>query len=165
MASKSPRKPDGFDLSQTPSHLFRRCTQYANDLFAQELAASGLTKTQFTVLAAVDQHDGVSQTDLVGITKVDRSTLAEMLNRMCDKDLLDRQRTEDDARANSVRITADGKKALRAGRAAAERVERNLLNMLGVTDRTRLVKLLSTVVAAAETADPKARRARRKGAR
>ena len=36
MASKSPRRGDGsFDLSHSPSHLLRRCVQYANDLFSQ----------------------------------------------------------------------------------------------------------------------------------
>ncbi len=163
MASKSPRKADGFDLSQSPSYLFRRCTQYANDLFAQELEASGLTKTQFTVLVCVEQYEGASQTDLVGLTKVDRSTLAEMLARMIEKGLLDRQRTDNDARAYSVRMTPTGRKTLRAGRAAADRVERALLSMLSAADRARLVKLLMAVVAAAETTDPDTRPARRKG--
>ena len=39
------KKADGgFDLSQAPSHLLRRCVQYANDLFSQEPGASDLTK-------------------------------------------------------------------------------------------------------------------------
>ncbi len=68
MASKGPKKADGFDLSQAPSHLLRRCVQYANDLFSREPGASDLTKQQFTVLAAVEQNEGMSQTDLVAIT-------------------------------------------------------------------------------------------------
>src|SRR5882762_6784944 len=103
MASKGPKKTDGFDLSQAPSHLLRRCVQYANDLFSREPGASDLTKQQFTVLAAVEQNEGMSQTDLVGITGIDRSTLAEMIRRMIERGLLDRERTENDQRANSVR--------------------------------------------------------------
>jgi DNA-binding MarR family transcriptional regulator len=77
MASKGPRKADnGFDLSQSPSHLLRRCVQYANELFSNEAGVSDLTKQQFTVLAAVEQNEGISQTDLVAITGIDRSTLA-----------------------------------------------------------------------------------------
>ena len=89
MASKGPRKANGgFDLSQSPSHLLRRCVQYANELFSREPAASDLTKQQFTVLAAVEQNEGVSQTDLVATTGIDRSTLAEMIRRMIEKGLL-----------------------------------------------------------------------------
>jgi DNA-binding MarR family transcriptional regulator len=160
MASKGPRKTDGFDLSLTPSHLLRRCTQHATDLFSQEPGASDMTKTQFTVLAAVEEHEGVSQTKLVAMTKIDRSTLAEMMRRMIDKGLLHRERTETDARANAVRITAAGKKALRAARAANEKVERALLASLSPADRAKLVKLLSAIVNGADSAESNGRRRR-----
>jgi DNA-binding MarR family transcriptional regulator len=151
MASRGPRKANGgFDLSQSPSHLLRRCVQYANDLFSREPGASDLTKQQFTVLAAVEQNEGMSQTDLVAITGIDRSTLAEMIRRMIDKGLLDRERTETDQRANAVRIAMAGKKALRSARTASERVERALLASLPAADRAKFLKMLSAVVAQAE---------------
>src|SRR5262245_4943453 len=151
MASKGPKKANGgFDLAQAPSHLLRRCVQYANDLFSQEPGASDLTKQQFTVLAAVEHNEGISQTDLVALTGIDRSTLAEMIRRMIEKGLLDRERTESDQRANAVRLAAQGRKALRAARSASERVERTLLSALPAGDRGRLVKMLSAVVEQAE---------------
>jgi len=154
MASKGPRKANGgFDLSQSPSHLLRRCVQYANDLFSREPGSSDLTKQQFTVLAAVEQNEGMSQTDLVAITGIDRSTLAEMIRRMIEKGLLDRERTEADQRANAVRIAMSGKKALRGARTASDRVERALLAGLATADRARCVKMLSTVVSHAESED------------
>jgi DNA-binding MarR family transcriptional regulator len=158
MASKGPRKANGgFDLSQSPSHLLRRCVQYANDLFSREPGASDLTKQQFTVLAAVEQNEGISQTDLVGITGIDRSTLAEMIRRMIEKGLLDRERTESDQRANAVRMAPGGRKALRSARSASERVERTLLAGLSATDRQRFLKMLAAVVAQAETEEGEGR--------
>src|SRR5256886_4109032 len=154
MAGKNPRKANGgFELSQAPSHLLRRCVQYANDLFSRESSATDLTKQQFTVLAAVEQNEGISQTDLVALTGIDRSTLAEMIRRMIDKGLLDRERTETDQRANAVRIAPSGKKALRGARTASDRVERTLLASLNATDRARFLKMLSAVVSQAETED------------
>jgi DNA-binding MarR family transcriptional regulator len=158
MAGKNPRKANGsFDLSQSPSHLLRRCVQYANDLFSRETSTNDLTKQQFTVLAAVEQNEGISQTDLVGLTGIDRSTLAEMIRRMIDKGLLDRERTESDQRANAVRIATAGKKALRAARTANERVERALLASLAAGDRARFLKMLATVASQAETEQPSPR--------
>ena len=152
MASKGQKKADGgFDLSQAPSHLLRRCVQYANDLFSQEPGASDLTKQQYTVLSAVEQNEGMSQTDLVNITGIDRSTLAEMIRRMIEKGLLDRERTESDQRANAVRIAAGGRKALRGARTASERVEKTLLAGLSSADRSKFVRMLTTVVSQAET--------------
>jgi len=151
MASKGPKKADGgFDLSQSPSHLLRRCVQYANDLFSREPGASDLTKQQFTVLAAVEHNEGISQTDLVNLTGIDRSTLAEMIRRMIEKGLLDRERTEADQRANAVRLATLGRKGLRSARLASERVERTLLSALPAGDRTKLVKMLTAVVDKAE---------------
>ncbi len=151
MASKGPKKADGgFDLSQAPSHLLRRCVQYANDLFSQEPGSSDLTKQQFTVLSAVEQNEGMSQTDLVNITGIDRSTLAEMIRRMIEKGLLDRERTETDQRANAVRIAVGGRKALRGARTASDRVEKALLAGLNSTDRSKFIRMLTTVVSQAE---------------
>ena len=67
--------------------------------------------------------------------------------------------------ANAVRISPLGRKQLRAGRAAAERVEKALLAMLTAADRTKLLKTLGMVVEAAESADPSTRKARRKNGR
>ena len=166
MASKSPRKSDGsFELSHSPSHLLRRCVQYANDLFSQESGAGDLTKQQFTVLAAVEQNEGMSQTDLVAITGIDRSTLAEMIRRMIERGLLDRERTEADQRANAVRIAMAGRKALRSARAANERVERSLLSGLPASERSKFVRMLSTLVEQAERGEPASSRGSRKSGR
>lgn len=147
MASKGPRKTDGgFDLSDTPTHMMRRCIQRTNDRFTRELGASGLTKQQFTVLAAVEQYEGMTQTRLVRVTGIDRSTLAEMVARMVERGLLVRNRTETDARANSVRLGPLGKKALRGARAASERVEKGLLAGLPATERTRFSRDLAMIV-------------------
>lgn len=148
---KGQKRPNGgFDLAEAPSHLIRRCQQYFGDLFAHETGASDITKQQFTVLAALETNEGVSQTALVEMTGIDRSTLAEMVRRMLERGLLSRERTESDARANSVAITAAGRKALRAARAAADRAERKLLDALPPSDRARFIKALSAIASAGE---------------
>jgi DNA-binding MarR family transcriptional regulator len=163
MVLKGPRKTaNGFDLSQAPSHMLRRCVQYANDLFSRETGMSDLTKQQFTVLAAVEQNEGASQTDLVALTGIDRSTLAEMIRRMIDKGLLDRERTESDQRANAVHVAAAGRKALRAARTANEKVEKALLASLPAADRARLIKLLIMIVEHAENEELPSNPARRR---
>src|ERR1700710_1328009 len=112
--NKGARKVNGgFELSEAPSHLIRRCQQFYGDLYAREAGSRELTKQQFILLCALEQHDGVSQTVLVEITGIDRSTLAEMVRRMLEKGLLSRERTEEDQRANAVAIAPVGRKGLR----------------------------------------------------
>ena len=146
---KGQRRPNGgFDLAEAPSHLIRRCQQYFGDLYAREAGARELTKQQFTVLAALEHNEGVSQTALVEMTGIDRSTLAEMVRRMLEKELISRERTEEDARANAVAITAAGRKALRSARNAADRAEKALLDALPPGERARFVKSLVQIAAA-----------------
>jgi DNA-binding MarR family transcriptional regulator len=167
--TKSQRRANGsFDLSESPSHLIRRCAQYFGDLYAHEAGTSDLTKQQYTLLSALEHNDGVSQTALVDITGIDRSTLAEMVRRMLDKGLLSRERTEEDQRANAVAISQSGRKALRTARTASERAEKALLEALPLAERPRFVRLLAQVADAGEEfvanghATPRARSRRKR---
>lgn len=151
MAAKGQRLANGnFELAEAPSHLMRRCEQFYADLYAREAGARDLTRSQFTVLAALEHNDGVSQTALVEMTGVDRSTLAEMVRRMLERALITRKRTEADLRANAVAITPVGRKALRSARAAADRAERRMLEALPPAERPRFVKSLAAIAAACE---------------
>jgi DNA-binding MarR family transcriptional regulator len=146
---KGQRRTNGaFELAEAPSYLIRRCQQFYGDLYARESGARELTKQQFMVLAALEHNDGVSQTALVEITGIDRSTLAEMVRRMLEKVLISRERTEEDARANAVAITATGRKLLRSARNAADRAEKALLDALPPGERNRFVKSLVQIAAA-----------------
>src|SRR5215469_9303263 len=164
MTLKGPRKTNGnYELSETPSHLMRRCHQFYGDLYAREVGPRDLTKQQFTVLSALEHNDGASQTALVEMTGIDRSTLAEMVRRMLERGLLVRERTEEDQRANAVAITPAGRKALRTARIAADRAERALLEALPPAERLRFVKSLVVITAAMEKlGDEEIRRVRRK---
>ncbi len=148
---KAQRKSNGgFELAEAPSHLIKRCQQYFGDLYAREAGTCELTKQQFTVLAALESNEGVSQTALVEMTGIDRSTLAEMVRRMLERGLLSRERTEKDARANAVAITTNGRKALRIARSAADRAEKALLDPLPPGERTKFIKALATIATAGE---------------
>ncbi len=99
-------------LSGSASHLLHRVLQIALDVYAEETGKGGLTQRQYAVLAAAADIDGASQTDLVNMTGIDRSTLADMVARMTDKGLLERERSSKDARAKTVRPTEEGRLAL-----------------------------------------------------
>ena len=88
-----------------------------------EVGKSGLTHRQFTVLLAVDSNDGKSQTDLVKLTGIDRSTLADLVARLLAQGYLQRKRTKDDGRTNAIRITAIGKKMLKMAHPGADEVD------------------------------------------
>ena len=71
-----------FTLAGSVTHLLHRAQQAAVNQSAQGLADKGLTIRQFAVLAALNDQDGQSQSSLVDVTGIDRSTLADMVSRM-----------------------------------------------------------------------------------
>ncbi|MCC6917927.1 MAG: winged helix-turn-helix transcriptional regulator [Alphaproteobacteria bacterium] len=139
-----------YELKTSPVHLLRRCSQFADDLFDAETRGSDLTPRQLTVLIAADAQDGASQTALVTATGIDRSTLADIVARMIQRDLLARRRTEADARANAVRVTAKGNRALKNALGAMKKVEKRLLAKIPAARRTEFLKHLILIAAQAD---------------
>lgn len=146
MAGK--KSAGSYDLETSLSHLLRRAQQFAYDQFVQQMGDSAITPRQFIVLFAVNEEEGLSQTDLVNRTGIDRSTLADMISRMIKNGLLARKRTAEDARANAVRLTAAGRRALTGTLPRAIAAEKALLELLPKTAQADLVRGLSHLASA-----------------
>lgn len=146
--SRPPREV--FRLSQSPSHLLRRAEQFAAELFARSGLHDGVTLRQTVLMAAIAEAEGASQSDLVRITGVDRSTLAEMMARMESRGLIVRAAAADDGRAKSVRLTAVGRRKLESGLPAIRAVDRALLAAVPAAKRSAFQTILSDL---SETAD------------
>jgi DNA-binding MarR family transcriptional regulator len=132
-------------FTRSPYHLLKRAAQYAADVYMEEVGKSGLTQRQFTVLYAVEQNDGVSQTLLVKLTGIDRSTLADLVARLMAQGYLQRRRTRDDGRTNTVRITAAGRKALRTAQPGADEVDKAILAVVPSSHRRPFVESLAVL--------------------
>lgn len=147
--AKKQKSADG-GLSQSVTHLLHRVLQLALDYHAEASGPMGLTQRQFTVLAAAGAGDGVSQSDLVRATGIDRSTLADLVARMIAKGLLERERSATDARANTVRLSEAGRIALVEGGKPAQKSDARLLDILPPKKRESFLKTLATLAAAAD---------------
>jgi DNA-binding MarR family transcriptional regulator len=112
-----------------------------------EVGKSGLTHRQFTVLLAVDNNDGKSQTDLVKVTGIDRSTLADLVARLLAQGYLQRRRTKDDGRTNAIRITSIGKKMLKTAQPGADEVDRQLMSLIPTAERKSFLENVALLAA------------------
>ncbi len=142
-----------FSLKKSPGHLLRRAQQYSHDLYSNHVGSSGPTPRQFEVLHTVAKNEGLSQTDLVQHTGIDRSTLADMIARMIKKGLLSRQRTKADARANSVSITAAGKRMLASATPKVAKAENEALKVLPKTQQAGFMRALEAYATALDAAE------------
>lgn len=152
----------GYELESSLSHLLRRAQQFAYDQFVKQMGEGAITPRQFIVLFAVNEEEGLSQTDLVNRTGIDRSTLADMISRMIKNGLLARKRTAEDARANAVRLTAAGRRALTSAMPRAIAAEKALLDLLPKGAQSELLRGLASLAEAVESMKTEEKPARAK---
>ena len=139
-------------LATSPSHLMHRALQLALDIYAEEAGADGLTQRQFAVLEAASMKAGLTQTDLVRATGIDRSTLADLVTRMTAKGLLERERSTLDARAKAVRVSQEGAVRLEAARPRVEAADKRIMALLPKGQREAFISQLAELAAAADAA-------------
>ena len=97
------------------------------------------------MLLALKPDTAVTQSDLVRRTGIDRSTLADMLNRMGKRGLTVSKRTEADQRANLVTITDKGTRALEAVEPKVVDAEKRMLDSLPSAIRDNFVSGLQVL--------------------
>ena len=86
--------------------------------------------------------DGLSQTDIMAATGIDRSSTAELVRTLVKNGCLKRRRTRRDARVYAVRITPSGRQMLETGISAIGAAEGELLLPVPEKQRSVLLKLL-----------------------
>ncbi|WIB77732.1 MarR family transcriptional regulator [Curtobacterium sp. MCPF17_002] len=104
-------------------------------------------RSDFAVLASLDEHGSLSQADLGRLLGLDRNNVNAIAVRLDADRLVTRTPDPEDRRRNIVTITAAGDARLRDLRERAAVVQRELLAGLTPAERDELVRLLDTVLA------------------
>ena len=138
-------------LERSPSHLLHRALQLALDIYVAETGPVAITQRQYAVLAAVAADEGLSQTELVRTTGIDRSTLADLVGRMIAKGYLERQRSPDDARANTVKLGEAGRAVLQAAQPRVAAADERILALLRGKTREPFIDALRRLAKAGAT--------------
>jgi DNA-binding MarR family transcriptional regulator len=141
--------PGDAGLDRSPSHLLHRALQLALDIYSEETGSGALTQRQFAVLSAVLAKEGCTQSELVRATGIDRSTLAELVARLIGKDLLARERSTLDARANTVRLTDAGRAAVQEAAPKVAEADTRILALVPGAKRDAFLKTLRDMARAA----------------
>lgn len=126
--------------------LLHRANQIATDQFSVALGKGTITARQVQVLAAIEANEGASQTRIVELTGIDRSTLADMIRRLQKNRLIERRRSKVDARAYVLKLTDSGARTLNSSKPAMTSAEQRLLASLSNKGQSDLMNLLEKVV-------------------
>jgi DNA-binding MarR family transcriptional regulator len=135
------RKSD-HPIYSRPGHLIRRLQQIAVAIFMKETRRFNITPVQYSALLAVEMNPGIDQSTLVNIIAFDRSTIGNVVSRLESKKWIKRVPGARDRRFNTLTITAEGKRVLRAIDAAVDHAQKLILSPLKPTERPVFVEML-----------------------
>jgi DNA-binding MarR family transcriptional regulator len=103
-------------------------------------------RTEFAVLAALEEFGDLSQADLGRRLGLDRNEISTVLARLESEKAVTRTPDPADQRRNIVAATAAGQRHLDRLQAHADVVQDDLLARLTTTQRTQLTSLLAKVL-------------------
>ncbi|MDR2531358.1 MAG: MarR family transcriptional regulator [Oscillospiraceae bacterium] len=107
-----------------------------------EMFKNGMRASYRQLLYPLSLKDGVTQLDLVRITKLKAPTISTTLRNMETDGLVKRETDKDDARATRVYITEKGKETEKKMRASGAKIERAFLYGMSADEKEQLVSFL-----------------------
>ena len=94
----------------------------------EQLKDTGLTLGQPKVLDYLKDHDGVSQKEIAAGCLIEAGSLTSILNRMEEKDLIERKILNGNRRTFHIFMTESGKKNQKLVEEAFKKIEKTALN-------------------------------------
>ena len=125
----------------------RRSARAVTRMYNQELRASGLELTQFTLLMALNLTGETTQGDLGKLLALDTTSLTRMLRLLTKRGWIG-AKAGDDRRQRLLRLTPSGRQKLRQSQPHWERAQRRLQRGLGERSWAQMGGLLAEVARA-----------------
>jgi DNA-binding MarR family transcriptional regulator len=146
MGSERPIRDTSFDLTSNVNYLLRRAHQRADELFAEAMTGLHVTPRQAALLFVIGRYQGSSLSELSRSSGIDRGTISEMVPRLERRGLLVQRKAENDGRAKSLVLTAEGDRLVRDVIVRTEGLQRRVLHLLPVEYHQLLVKTLRQII-------------------
>ncbi|HEU0200901.1 MAG TPA: MarR family winged helix-turn-helix transcriptional regulator [Burkholderiaceae bacterium] len=105
-----------------------------------------LRPVEFTVLQLLLANDDVTQSQLARTLAMSAPNVTTLLDRLGARDLVERERSENDRRAQHVRLTSAGRALARKTQQLSQTMEDEALAHLSHAERAMLVELLEKVI-------------------
>lgn len=126
-------------------HLVRRAQQLHLALWNREVSVE-ISSVQYAALSAIARQPGISQRELGSELGLDRSTIADVVERMTRRGLLSREQSPRDRRRKVLTVTALGQNTLDELTPAVDRVDVLITGGLSTAERDQLRALLRRVL-------------------
>ena len=135
-------------LWKRPGYLVRRLHQVHYALFFEECDSFGITPVQYGLLTILSTNPDSDQITLANALGIDRTNVADVLNRLEQRGLVARTRSVEDRRMILVRLTPPGERLVENMHPAMARAQERLLEVLSPQEREAFVRTLMRLLEA-----------------
>lgn len=150
MAASSP----GLTLEEYLPYLINRLGSRMASRFSATLRSHDLTIQDWRVLALLQQTDGLRLSDVALHSSIEISTLSRLVSGMEARELIQRSRDMQDARALAIRLLPLGRTLAEKLMPEALRLEQEALAGIAEGDKAQLKQLLNRMFLNLQTQTP-----------
>ncbi|MGH8218849.1 MAG: MarR family winged helix-turn-helix transcriptional regulator [Steroidobacteraceae bacterium] len=129
-----------------PGFLIRRLQQIQVAAFLSECSESDITPVQWGILTIVSENPGVGQIEISEELGLDRSNVANVVERLTKRGLLRQKLSSKDRRKKYITLTKAGERAVEHVEAGALRAQRKIFRPLSGSELEIFVNLLTRLV-------------------
>jgi len=130
------------ELVKSTTFLLKRLGFTAKDSAMEAYERTGLSPYHHAVLVVLDEGSRDTQGSIADALGYDRGQLVGLLDELEEQRLVERRRDPKDRRRHTVRLTAEGKRALAKLRTLSGKLENEFLAPLDERERKQLHELL-----------------------
>jgi DNA-binding MarR family transcriptional regulator len=123
-------------------YLIKRVQQGLRRQCDASLKATGISMAQYSTLRALDEHPEASAAELARLCFVTRQSLQDVLTGLRTAGLIENADAEPRGRAQSLALTRQGSRRLRAAHEAVFAVEAVMLQGISAQDRRSVAEAL-----------------------
>ena len=111
----------------------------------EQLKDTGLTLGQPKVLDYLKDHDGVSQKEIAAGCLIEAGSLTSILNRMEEKNLIERKMLNGNRRTFHIFMTESGKKNQKLVEEAFKKIEKTALNGISEEEQKLFMEIFCRI--------------------
>ncbi|WP_022724020.1 MarR family winged helix-turn-helix transcriptional regulator [Rhodopseudomonas sp. B29] len=138
--------PGRLPLWSRVGYLVRRLHQIHNAIFVEECKQFGITPVQYGLLTALHYYPGSDQVTLGHEVGIDRTNVADVLERLSERGLVRRERSQRDRRSMIAFLTPAGEEVHEQARVCMMKAQERLLAPLAPPFHPAFLAVLTQLV-------------------
>lgn len=126
--------------------LAAKTLQQINASFDRTIINTGINGKQFGTMLIVGSNPGITQKEAGEMQRVDRTTIGQLVDFLCEKDLLERRPYPNDRRAYCLHLTNKGEVTLDQLKTISKQCEDEYFAPLSLQEREQFLSWLKKTI-------------------